>query len=286
MQQDVLVVADRGGWLKYWSGPVVDFTGLTPDLLEKYRVVVLAPEDVAFARACNEIFDWKRGGRLATTRLMLGTYKGRHIWTPENDAVVDRWVVHASSERQVLDSDKLVFVPLCRGAPKQVPTTYGDYVFMGGRKWRELDVGMAAIVAAGLPGRIISDFAPEGDFPDIEVTRAKLPKDEYLAAMGNARVVGIPLRATPVSHGHTEVVNAVILGRPVVMTGGASCDDYVEHGVNALLLPDNDVATWAAALREAWTRADEFAAGSREIAPQFHAPRYAGYIRAIVDELL
>jgi glycosyltransferase involved in cell wall biosynthesis len=282
MQDDVLVVADHHSWVKSWRGPVMAFEDLTFEALDSYRTVVLAPGDTKYQEDCRRIFDWKRQGLLAGTRLVLGTYKGRHLWSPENDAVVDRWVVHARSERQVLDSDKLAFAPVCL-MPPRTPYPQGDdgYLFMGGRKWRVLDVGLAAMSRSGHPGRVITDLAPEGDFPGVQIQREKIPKADYSAVMARARLILVPLKLTPVSHGHVDVVTAILLGKPVLVTAGCSCDDYVQHGVNGLLVPDNSVEAWEAAIHEAWDRAEEFAAAARAMAPDYVPARYADYLREI-----
>lgn len=284
MQEDTLVVADHHSWLTYWKGPIVTFEHITAEMLAHYRTVVLAPGDPKYQRSCEEIFDWKRLGLLNETRLILSTYKGRHMWTPENDGLVERWVVHARSEREVLDSDRLVFVPLCLMPPRETLTETDDgYLFLGGRKWRELDVGVAAMSRSGIPSKVISDFAPIGQFPGVEIRREKIPKNEYIDVMERARVVLVPLKGTPISHGHVDVVTAILVGKPVIVTAGASCDDYVQHGVNGLLVRDNSIEAWTEAIHEAYERADEFAAAAREMAPQYQTIRYSTYIQEVVD---
>lgn len=283
MLESVLVLADEQTWLRYWPGTVNSFEDWSVDLLESFRTVVLAPSDVGYTRHCLDIIDMKRKGRLQQTRLILGTYKGRHLWTPENDHLVNYWVVHARSERLVLDSDRLVFVPLCVVPPlSQLEPGDDGYIFMGGRKWRELDVGTAAISRSGHPGLVISDFAPEGEFPGVTIRRERVPKKEYSMALARSRLFLVPLRRTPISHGHVDVVTATLVGKPILVTAGASCDDYVEHGVNGLLVPDNSIEAWVDAIHEAWGRADEFAAAARERAPRYHARMYAQYLSELV----
>ena len=279
MNDNILVVADPQTWLRAWKGPILPFEDITPEVLAKYSRVILAPSDVKYTKSCRDILEWKREGLLKDTRLILGTYKGRHLWTPDNDSLVDHWVVHARSERLVLDSERLVFIPLCVVPPLATLEPGDDgYLFMGGRKWRELGVGVQAMARSGRPGRVISDFAPEGDFPGVSILREKIPKIEYSKVMQRARLVLVPLRRTPISHGHVDVVTAILLGKPVLVTAGSSCDDYVQHGVNGLRVRDNSVEAWLDAIKEGWERADEFSAAAREIAPRYHAKKYADYL--------
>jgi hypothetical protein len=283
MLDTALVVADEQTWLRYWPGVIHRFEDATVELLASFQTVVLAPSDVRYTKNCLDIIDLKRQGALAATRLILGTYKGRHLWTPENDHLVDYWVVHARSERQVLDSDRLVFIPLCVVPPFAKPEPGDDgYLFMGGRKWRELDVGVLAMSRSGRPGRVISDFAPEGRFAGVDIRREKVPKLEYSSVLARSRLFLVPLRHTPISHGHVDVVTAILVGKPVIVTAGASCDDYVRHGVNGLLVRDNSVEAWVDAIQEGWEKADDFAAAAREMAPRYHAKMYAQYLQELV----
>ncbi len=285
-EDEVLVVADAHNWVAHWTGRIIPFEEATPEVLSAYRTVLLAPGDTKYGKTSQEILHWKRDGRIGDTRLILSTYKGRHLWAPENDALAERWVVHARSERLVLDSERLAFVPLCLNPPRKVIATGDDgYLFMGGRKWREPAVGMAAMVRSGLPSRVITDFAPEGDWPGIDILRQKIPKGDYINVLEKARVFLVPLRETPISHGHVDVITAILVGTPVIVTAGASCDDYVEHGVNGLLVQGNSVEAWTDAVHEAHARADDFRAAAREMAPRYYAPRYAHYLRELVTSL-
>lgn len=286
MKQDVLLVADRQAWLSWWEGPIKPFEDVTVETLREYEVVILAPDNAQYMKNCQEILNFKREGFLPDTKIILGTYKGRHIWSPENDPLVEHWVVHARSEFQVLKTDKLAFVPLCLMPLRKVIEPGDDgYLFLGGRKWRELDVGVAAMSRSGYPGKVISDFAPEGDFPGVDIRREKIPKGDYAQVMVRSRVVLVPLKSTPISHGHVDVITAVMLGRPVIVTAGASCDDYVEHGINGLLVPDNSIEAWTDAIHEAYERADEFSVAAQEMAPRYHASNYAGHLRALAASL-
>jgi tetratricopeptide (TPR) repeat protein len=285
MDDRILFVADQRTLPRGWQGALATFTEVTPERLAQHADVVLSPGEAEAEEVCRTIFGWKRDGLLDRTRLFLGTYKGRHLWSPDHDALVERWVVHARSEREVLDSERLYFIPLCI-SPPEIAGPPGDdgYAFMGGRKWREPEVGLAAMSRSGRPGLVITDVAPEGDFPGVRIQRERVPRTAYFAAIARARLVLVPLKRLPMSHGHVDVVTCIGLGKPVLVTAGCSCDDYVEHGVNGLLVPDNSVEAWTAAIAEAWDRAEEFAAAARAMAPAFAAERYLGYVQDMVAD--
>jgi hypothetical protein len=285
MEKGVLVVTDRPAILGKWRPAVRSFDGLAPEALAAYETVVLAPHSEADDQLCEAAIEWKRSGILGGTRLMLGTYRGRHLWSPQNDMSVERWAVHARSECVVLTSEKLAFVPLCLG-PSEADAQVIDegYLFMGGRKWRDFDAGFAAMAASGLPSKVITDLAPEFSSPNVDVRKERIPKPEYMDVMRRARLVLVPLQQMPISHGHVEVVAAIVAGKPVLVTACCSCDDYIEHGVNGLLVADNSPEAWAQAITEGYERADELAAGARKLAPKYYAERYGDYLRAMVAD--
>lgn len=288
MDDEVLLVADHHSWVRSWRGPAITFAEATAERVAAAGVVVLAPDGSDdYQERCRTFFAWKRDGRLGATRLVMGTYVGRHLWSPDVDSLVERWVVHARSEAEVLRSDRLAFVPLCVMPPRR-PYPAGDdgYLFMGGRKWREPRVGLDAMVRSGRPGRVITDRAPEGDFPGVSVLRTRIPKDEYKSVLARARLFLVPLKQTAVSHGHVDVVTAITLGKPVLVTRGCSCDDYVEHGVTGLLVEDNSVDAWVDAIEAAWPLADAMAEAALAKAPSHHPPKYADYLWALCSEVL
>ncbi|MCL3819896.1 glycosyltransferase family 4 protein [Aeromicrobium wangtongii] len=63
-------------------------------------------------------------------------------------------------------------------------------------------------------------------------------------------VVAVALKRTSTGSGLTVVLEAMASGRPIVVTANPGMSDYVEHGVDGLLVPPDDVDAFAAALRE------------------------------------
>ena len=63
----------------------------------------------------------------------------------------------------------------------------------------------------------------------------------------------VPLIRGEHPHGHTTVVQALRLGKPVITTHNASCDDYIHHGEEGLLVEPGDVAGYRAAIERLQT---------------------------------
>lgn len=285
MIEPCLMVADlpHHHWLKYWKDPLVAFEDVEPARLAQAPMVAIAPGSAEYLDTCRRILQWKRDGLLPSTRLVFVTYKGRQIWTPENDALVERWVVHARSEMLQIKSDRLAFIPLCLGTA--APGTDGGYLFLGGRKLREFDVALRAAAETGYPCVAVSDRLPEGDYPGIEMRRERIPKRDYSELLSKCRVVLVPLQKSPISHGHMDVISAIRIGKPVVVTAESSCDDYVEHDRWGVLVQNNTVADWVKGIEMAWQNADRYSAAALEKAPAFSADRYTDHVRDLILSL-
>ncbi|NEX45864.1 glycosyltransferase [Pseudotabrizicola algicola] len=271
-------------WLKYWQDPILPFEDVTVERLAQAPVVALAPGATDYLETCKLILDWKRNGLLPRTRLLIVTYKGRKIWSKENDALVERWVVHSRSEFNQIQSDRLAFIPL--GLAKAARGNDEGYIFVGGRKMRDFEPALQAVVETGLPCIAISDRLPETHFPGIDARREMVPRREYGTILSHSRIVLVPLVQSPISHGHMDVVSAIRIGKPVVVTAGASCDDYVDHDRSGQLVPENTVSAWVKCVTKAWENAEAYSAAALAKAPEFSAERYVSNVRDLVRSVL
>ena len=94
-----------------------------------------------------------------------------------------------------------------------------------------------------------------------------VPRDEFLAAMRRSRVVVVPMRAGLArSAGQQTYLNAMAIGKLVVVTDTPGVRDYVEHGVTGLIVPPGDPAALTDALQWALATANESAV--RQIAAE------------------
>jgi glycosyltransferase involved in cell wall biosynthesis len=73
-----------------------------------------------------------------------------------------------------------------------------------------------------------------------------LPKDEYDRALLGARAVVVPLRAAARSAGQQTYLNAMMLGKPVIVTDVYGVHDYISDRETGLITAPDPVA-----LREA-----------------------------------
>jgi glycosyltransferase involved in cell wall biosynthesis len=126
------------------------------------------------------------------------------------------------------------------------PAGDGGYVFAGGDSLRDYDTLIAAIEGLNVPVRIGTNN-PLGALPP-NMTGGPVTPDEYNDLLANARVVVVPMRAAVRrGAGLITYVNAMALGKPVIVSDTPAAREYVEHERTGLLVPPED----AAALRRA-----------------------------------
>ncbi|GJD60753.1 glycosyltransferase family 4 protein [Methylobacterium frigidaeris] len=183
---------------------------------------------------------------------------------------VDVFVVHSRREVALyaewlnLPRDRFVFVPLSiHDEPRE---THEDeaapFVLAMGSANRDYATLAAAIAPLGLPTVIVAGaHAVAGlDLPPNVTVRSGLTIAECHDLCGRARVNVVPLRNTAFTSGQVTVLEAMMLGKPVVATRAAGTEDYVIEGENGFLVPPEDPASLAAAIAALW---DDPAARSR-----------------------
>ena len=155
-----------------------------------------------------------------------------------------------------------------------------------GRSGRDYPTLAAAV--AGLPCRLVivcNEAAALGGVA--ERAGLRILRDcsgvEYLAQLLQADIVVVPLRVSDISAGQMVLVQAMALGRPLIVTRTPTIGDYLEHQVNALLVPRKDPAALAAAIRDLLADPAKAAALGRRAQSDYRA-RFSGeaHLRSMV----
>jgi hypothetical protein len=165
------------------------------------------------------------------------------------------------------------------------PTHDGGYVFAGGDSLRDYDTLLAAVDGlGGLPIRLVTNRRLERLPAGVEA--GSVPYEEYVELLAGARVVVVPMQATRRSAGLVTYLNAMALGKPVVVTDGPAVREYVEPGRTGLVVPPGDpgalreAIAWAADPANAGAVADMGAAARATVA---HPSEYWRSLRAVAD---
>ena len=117
------------------------------------------------------------------------------------------------------------------------------FILSAGRSGRDYQTLVRAL--RGLPNRlqIVCDSADAlrgiSESPSIQVLRGCYAA-EYIEQLSQAEIVVIPLAVDDISAGQMVLIQAMALGKPIIVTGTPTISEYVKHGEDALLVPRGD----------------------------------------------
>lgn len=178
-------------------------------------------------------------------------------------ASIDRFVVHSQAEISVysnwlnLPRDRFRFVPLQRAVKdiKFEEDLARPFVLSMGTARRDYgllfdvlsDLRYEAIVVAG-PHALAGLTVPE----NVKVLSG-LSLDQCHKLVQRARVNIVPISNSTTASGQVTFLDAMMYGRPTVVTRCAASVDYIEDGVDGLLVPPGDHSAMRFALESLWT---------------------------------
>lgn len=126
-------------------------------------------------------------------------------------------------------------------------TSTGDYVFAGGdtdRDYRTFieavrDLNVKVTIATLVPERLGHLGIPT------HVRIVSVSHDEFRQLMAGARIVVVPLKGGVLHSrgGHTTYLNAMAMGKPVVVVDDVGVFDYIEDGRTGFIVKPGDVAS-------------------------------------------
>lgn len=176
------------------------------------------------------------------------------------DRAVSLYCVVSSYEKEAfpttwgIDPERVVYTPFYYTLSEEelaAGTSEGGGIFAGGNPMR--DYGTLIDAARGLEVPVtIATSRPEvvgrADLPET-VAAGRIPHDEYVSRLRAADVVAIPLQAgTLRSGGEQTYLNAMALGKVVVVSDSPGARDYIEPGVTGLIVPPADAEALRAAI--------------------------------------
>lgn len=121
----------------------------------------------------------------------------------------------------------------------------GEHVFSGGNSLRDYD--LLARACAGLPVPIVvatSSWRP--DCPGSGIDAGPRTHQQFMDLMATSRAVVLCLEPGTRSTGQQTYLNAMALGRPVIVTDVAGVRDHIEDGVTGVVVESNPAAVRAA----------------------------------------
>lgn len=223
-----LVLAMAAKRLK--NRPVVVITDATweqsSSAVERRLPARMRPLVPQLARAAIRLVDSPRVHYCVLSTEEVGTFPG--IWGVDPDRV------HFTPFPHTLYDDAL-----------DAPTSDGGYVFAGGNSLRDYDLLEAAVAGTGVEVHIAAKWRGAGS---ANVQARVLTHEEFMADLAGCGVCVVPLHRTVRSAGQQTYLNAMALGKLVIVTGAPGVTDYIEDGVTGVITAPEPDALRAAIL--------------------------------------
>jgi hypothetical protein len=178
-----------------------------------------------------------------------------------------------------IDPSRVVFTPFCytlTDSELDAQTSDEAYVFAGGDSMRDYGPLLEAAPALGVQVRIASATLAGTDTPPNVCARV-VPPGVFSRLLRRASVVVVPLRSGERSAGQQTYLNAMALGKLVVVSDGPGVRDYVRNRVTGLVIAPNDAralvqaVSWALDPRNV-VEMDAIRARAREVARMQFSP--------------
>ena len=128
----------------------------------------------------------------------------------------------------------------------------GDYIFSGGGAGRDFSSLIEAIGDLDVRLNIITFSKKSLNYSGYVPGNCKIiwriPRQEFLEHMAEAKFVVAPLQEGIQPHGHTTIVQALRLVKALISSRDASIDDYVTYGQEGLLVKPGDIHEYRKAI--------------------------------------
>lgn len=174
-----------------------------------------------------------------------------------------------------------------RQAEADLPTT-DRYVFAGGNSSRDYRLLVDALHDLPVRVRVATQRTPQGRPwpPAFEV--GPVSHEEFMRQLAGSSVVVVPMpRGMRRSVGQQTYLNAMLLGRPTVVTDSPGVRDHVRPGVDCLVVPPGDAASLRRAVEQLLDSAGtpagaELTAEARRTAEQRSPAAYAADLERLL----
>ncbi|TFY98703.1 glycosyltransferase [Ramlibacter rhizophilus] len=147
-----------------------------------------------------------------------------------------------------VDAHRVVFQPFPNTlhASRGMATRHEDYLFTGGNSVRDYLLLEAALKGTSIEVRAATSWEPTLGLPHLRAHPTS--HEEFMSLMANSRAVVIPLRRTVRSAGQQTYLNAMGLGKAVIVTDAPGVSDYIVNGVTGVIVAPEPQSLRAALL--------------------------------------
>jgi hypothetical protein len=241
---------------------------------------------------CGEAWEPNSGWRAVVDRMIVRFA----------DRAISRYALLSSDEQRLfpmiwgIDPNKVRFVPYMYTLTEEErakPVERGTYIFAGGNSFR--DYGPLVEAARALPEyQFVCATRKLDGYPNLpsNVRAGQVPTNVFSELLRGASVVVVPLRmGTKRASGQQTYLNAMALGKLVIVNDAFGVRDYVRHRENGLIVtgsPDSYVEAlrWAFDPANA-SEVERMIAQAREDALQrFNPTQHARMLVAMMQDVL
>ena len=236
---------------------------------------------------------WETGGRLfdrLATRAGIRAIDRAEVTycvlsTAELESFPRNWRV---------DPTRMRFTPWCHTLSDEeleLPVSDGEYAFAGGDSMRDYRPLLDAADGLAMPIRIAArrQLTRSGATLPANVTAESTSPERFTELMAAARVVVVPLAdSEDRSAGQGTYLNAMALGKPVIVPDVLGVRDYIVPGRTGIIVAPGDGAAMRSALE--WVDSDgnrdavrEIGARARDAARHRFGPE--SYIEGLLDAI-
>jgi Glycosyl transferases group 1 len=177
-------------------------------------------------------------------RMVISLIDGPHM----RYAVLSTKEVETFPKVWGVDPSRVVFQPFPNTLHEYrgMETRDDGYIFAGGNSVRNFGLLESALVGTNIPTRIATKWQPVLNLPNLKV--GPTSHDDYMTLLANSHAVVVPLRQSVRSAGQQSYLNAMGLGKPVIVTEAPGVRDYVIDGVTGVIVKPTVEALRAAVL--------------------------------------
>jgi len=143
-------------------------------------------------------------------------------------------------------AERVHFVPFPHtlyGSIADSPVSEGRYVFAGGNSMRDYDLLEQAVAGTDIAVHIAARWTGAGT-PNLTIRT--LSHAEFFLDLAGCSLCVVPLLPSVRSAGQQTYLNAMALGKLVIVTDAAGVGDYIEDGVTGVISPRDPDALRAA----------------------------------------
>ena len=181
--------------------------------------------------------DWRYRLRLALLRLALPGMD-TILCTSREEARLYAGMFGIRRERMLFFPD----APPSQFVSSRAAGPPGDYIFSCGNSDRDFETLIRSVRGTGRPAVILSQvFVPREPLPaNVRLISERISYREMEDLARGARAVVVPLEQFNVAAGQNSMLEAMALGRPVIVSENFATLEHASHGLTALFYPPGD----------------------------------------------